>query len=297
MILSLNGIIATNKGLSYIAPLDVYTNAIGAYSLRKLRSTYTGNCIRIRRSSDSTSLDIGFNSNGSLDTASILSFIGNGTAFVSIVYDQSGNGNNATQTTASLQPLLAVGGVIYTLNNKPIIRTTTAGSTSTAYFNTPISNIQPRPISIVQVGVVYQLASNGFGNVTCILGGNNSGGLAGSRYSISVNSTTFLTNRQNSDGSVISVSNGSYNNNAYIQQGHFASTTLTNRFNGTDASTSISDTNQYSLSSNFTLMGGNVSNNAFFGNVGLFENIFYLNDKTGDRTGIELNINQYYNIY
>lgn len=278
--------------------LDTYSGATAAYSLRKLSSTYTGNAIRIRRSSDSTSLDIGFTANGGLDTTSVLSFIAGGTAFVSIIYDQSGNGNHATQTTASSQPLLAVGGVIYTLNGKPIIRTTLPGSSATrAFFNTPISNLQPRPISIIQAGVIYQLASNIYGNTTCTLGGSNSGGLGGGRYTFGVNPSNFTIYRQNTDGSAASVNNGVYNNNGYIQQGHFDSTTLTNRFNNNDTSTSITDTNQYNLSSNFTLMGGNISTNLFFGNVGLLENIFYLNNQTSNRVGIESNINSYYSIY
>jgi len=42
----------------------------GAYSLRKLRSAYTGSAIRVRRSSDSTEQDIGF-VNNELDTVSL----------------------------------------------------------------------------------------------------------------------------------------------------------------------------------------------------------------------------------
>lgn len=296
MILSLNGIIAGKGGLPLL--LDTYSGSIGAYSLRKLRTAYTGSAIRVRRSSDSASQDIGFTANGGLDTASVLSFIGDGTAFVSIIYDQSGNGNHATQTTASSQPLLAVSGIIYTLNGKPIIRTTLPEfGGAQIYFNTPISNLQPRPISIVQAGIIYRLASNIYGNVTCTLGGSNSGGLAGGRYSFGVGTSNFSVYRQNTDGSATSVNNGVYNNNGYIQQGHFDSTTITNRFNGNDVTTSVTDTNQYNLTSNFTLMGGNVSSTLFFGNVGLFENIFYLNNQTPNRVGIESNINSYYSIY
>ena len=296
MILANHGIISSGGSLPLL--LDTYSGATAAYSLRKLNTAYTGNAIRIRRSSDSTSLDIGFTANGGLDTTSVLSFIDDGTAFVSIIYDQSGNGNHATQETALSQPLLAVGGIIYTLNGKPIIRTHLPGSNGLQiYFNTPISNLQPRPISIVQAGVIYQLASNIYGNATCTLGGSNSGGFGGSRYTFGVISSNFGVYRQNTDGSDISVNNGVYNNNGYIQQGHFDSTTITNRFNGNDVSTSISDTNQYSLSSNFTLMGGNVSSTLVFGNLGLFENIFYLNNQTPNRVGIESNINSYYSIY
>jgi hypothetical protein len=42
--------------------LDTYSGAAVAYSLRKLSSTYNGSAIRVRRSSDNTEMNIGFNS-------------------------------------------------------------------------------------------------------------------------------------------------------------------------------------------------------------------------------------------
>jgi len=56
--------------------LDTYSGAAAAYSLRKLRTVYAGSAIRVRRSSDNTETDIGFNSSNGLDTTSLLSFIG-----------------------------------------------------------------------------------------------------------------------------------------------------------------------------------------------------------------------------
>jgi len=56
--------------------LDLYSGAAAAYSLRKLRNAYAGSAIRVRRSSDNTAQDIGFDANGNLDTASMLSFVG-----------------------------------------------------------------------------------------------------------------------------------------------------------------------------------------------------------------------------
>lgn len=73
-----------------------------AYSTRKLRTAYSGACLRVRRSSDSTEQDIGF-SGGKLDTAALLSFVGAGDGFVTTWYDQSGNGRDATQATAAKQ--------------------------------------------------------------------------------------------------------------------------------------------------------------------------------------------------
>ena len=92
-----------------------------AYSLRKLRTAYTGNAIRVRRSSDSAELNIGFTSSGDLDTTALLAHVGAGNGFVTTWYDQSGNGRNATQTTAGSQPQIVNSGVLQTQGGKPAI--------------------------------------------------------------------------------------------------------------------------------------------------------------------------------
>ncbi len=55
--------------------LDLYPNAAVAYSLRKLRTAYTGSAIRVRRSSDNAEQDIAFVGND-LDTQTMLDFVG-----------------------------------------------------------------------------------------------------------------------------------------------------------------------------------------------------------------------------
>ena len=88
---------------SQSALLNDYPNASAAYSLRALNSAYTDAAIRVRRSSDNTEQDIKLLYDGSLDTSSLLSFVGAGDGFVSTWYDQSGSGNNAIQATATKQ--------------------------------------------------------------------------------------------------------------------------------------------------------------------------------------------------
>jgi hypothetical protein len=56
--------------------LDLFPNAAVAYSLRKLRTAYSGSAIRVRRSSDNTEQDIGFDSSGNLDVNIIETFVG-----------------------------------------------------------------------------------------------------------------------------------------------------------------------------------------------------------------------------
>ena len=111
----------TNPTAATFSILDNYTGASVAYSLRKVRTAYTGSAIRVRRSSDNSEMDIAFNANGDLDTATLLSFVGSGDGFVARWYDQSGNNDYAYNTTAASQPRIVIGGVVTTSGGRPAI--------------------------------------------------------------------------------------------------------------------------------------------------------------------------------
>lgn len=117
MILANHGIISSSGG-SLPLLLDTYSGAIVAYSLRKLNTAYTGYAIRVRRSSDDTSQDIGFKADGTLDTTALTTFVGANNGFVSIWYDQSTNGYNLSQSTAANQLRVVYNGSLDLLNGK-----------------------------------------------------------------------------------------------------------------------------------------------------------------------------------
>ena len=117
--------------------LETYSGAAAAYSLRKLRTGYVGNAIRVRRSSDNAEQDIAFDVNGNLDTTSLLAFVGSGNGFVTTWYDQSGFNNHITQTTAGNQPQIVSSGVVKLLNNKPSIYF----DGSSTYFNSSTQTV------------------------------------------------------------------------------------------------------------------------------------------------------------
>ena len=83
-----------------------------AYSFRQLGASYAGPAIRVRRSSDNTEQDIGFTAAGAVDLAALQGFAGGGDAFLTVWYDQSGNGANVSQATTANQPQVVVGGVL-----------------------------------------------------------------------------------------------------------------------------------------------------------------------------------------
>lgn len=100
--------------------LDNYPGAAAAWSFRKLSSTYAGACCRVRRASDNAERDITFAYN-TLDTQLLSDFCVGTSGFVSVWYDQSGNGNDAVQATANAQPLIFTAGATILENGKPAI--------------------------------------------------------------------------------------------------------------------------------------------------------------------------------
>ena len=101
--------------------LNDYPGAEAAYSLRKLDRNYTGNAIRIREDSGNTETDIGFTTGGDLDTAAIASHCGANNGYVVTFYDQSGNSNDLTNSTAANQPRIYNGTTHATLGSRAAI--------------------------------------------------------------------------------------------------------------------------------------------------------------------------------
>ena len=112
----------SKSGSSFTGLLDTYTGAAAAYSVRKLSSTYTGSALRVRRVSDGTEQDIGFNASNELDTDALTTFVNGGAGFVSKWYDQSGGTTYDLSVAASGQPRIATAaGVVTTENGKPCL--------------------------------------------------------------------------------------------------------------------------------------------------------------------------------
>lgn len=141
------GLLASSQQQAAPLLLDVYPGAAAAYSLRKLRTAYTGNCIRVQRSSDNTQIDIGF-INNVLDTSTLLTFCGAGNGIILVWYDQSGFGNNLTQIqpgSLGVPPTIVNAGSLYLINGKP-----------TAFFNN-FNILQNSSINISQPNTIITL--------------------------------------------------------------------------------------------------------------------------------------------
>ena len=172
----ISGIIGRNNLL-----LDIYQNNVGgAYSLRKLRKLYIGYALRVRRSLDNTTLDIGFDVNGDLDSTTLLNFVGSYNGYVNIWYDQSINQKDGIQDNIYNQPQIVSNGQIINLGSKPSLLYDNTGYDYLAFGD--ISNIRT-------VFATIRPSSNSY---MFILGGNNN-------CSYQPGTNTWLSNTSLSD--------------------------------------------------------------------------------------------------
>ena len=101
----------TTQSTAFVGALDSYTsNLWTACGIKRLLSSYTGSLIRVRRSSDNTEQDIGYLSDGTLDTSALSAFVSSNSAYVTKLYDQSGGNNHMQQTTNGAQPRIVNAG-------------------------------------------------------------------------------------------------------------------------------------------------------------------------------------------
>jgi hypothetical protein len=258
----------------YVGLLDTYPGAAAAYSVRLLKSDYTGNAIRVRRSSDNAEQNIGFDGSGNLDTTALTSFCSGTNGFVTTWYDQSGNANNATQSTAANQPQIVSAGSIINQNSKPTIKQFSGNNLVLNTFFT-FTDAFFTLKNDAQAVINYFIESNtnsligGFFNNGTFSGINGFGGFDGTNAR-SLTGEDF--NRHLAyyrlDGSKINVS--------------------------VDNS-SLTDIGTFSPSLNVSKLLGRQSGLSLEGNAQ--EMIFYNSNQSSNRTAINTNINTYYGIY
>lgn len=291
--------ITTTTTTAGLLLLDTYSGAGVAYSLRKLKSDYAGSAIRVRRSNDNSEQDIGF-VNNQLDTASLTSFVGANSGFITRWYDQSGNAITASQSTAGNQPRIVNAGTIETQGGKPSV-----------YFDQPSSHNLVTTVNVstgtyMSTFMVTKDASSGAiynyiarigpptptGNFWCIVvqAGNAS-------FDWLQDDVIVLGTGYNSGVSPRVISNGIVFNGTYILSSIFIGSANSGIYkNGSLA------TNRILLQSD---VGAKTTDPLIIGSGGgldcynghLSEFILYKSDQTSNRSGIETNINSNYSIY
>jgi len=268
--------------------LDTYTNSLGAYSLRRLKTSYSGNAIKVRRSSDNTTQDIAFLSSGYLDTASLKTFVSTGTGYIDTWYDQSGNSYNLTQSTLSNQPIIIEsGGTVYRVESNVSIKFTSASSHYLT--NSSITASSAADAYIAQVFMSNSSSSNyipfGMSGQNFAYqhgaGANRIYAYAGNVFGEFANATTVM-------GLSETIYDGGGSTNADKLKYYLDGTGLT--------AVSYSGTVPATVSFTGLAIGKLYAVGVYFDGA-CNEFIAWMADKSADRTGIESNINTFYSLW
>lgn len=130
---------------AYVGPGDVVSGARGWWGLRAYTSSSIGsNAVRLRRDSDNAEQDFATIAGGGLDLTAISAFKGAANLFVVKLYDQTGNGNDATQATAANQPAFTLSAI----GSLPGATYNNTGSGAWLYCS-PVSSNAPVTLSTV----------------------------------------------------------------------------------------------------------------------------------------------------
>jgi len=287
------GIIGSQQVTDFIGLLDFYPNAAAAYSLRLLRVAYTGSAIRVRRT-DLEESDIGFTSTGELDTAALLAFTGTGAldnGFVTTWYDQSGNGRNATQTTAINQPQIVSSGSVITENGKAALRFD--GINDNLQYAGEVLN-QGTFIGFAVVRVAFFTGT--LPSTSAFVRIFDQSSINGGALIANSNNGNAEIFARTSAGNVILTDTTFYANQT-LYTGQILSGNSKLRINSADR---VLNSTTFTMSGNTGLnfvIGDNSPPSGQSLNGDLQEIVIYTTNQNSNINGIETNINSHYNIY
>ena len=267
-----------------------------AYSLRSI----TGGdprAVRVRRSSDNSEQDFTVSE---INSGALVSFVGSGNdGFVETWYDQSANGRDAVQATASKQPLIVESGSLNVDSfSNPTIR---FEKDSETHFISTNSNLDPNlEVSAFVVQKDEQVLNQNSGWVA-MRKSTSSGQRSAFEMGVNNNSTKFRliydpdadnTNKTNKEVTVASNGLGTTSIMSSIKT---SSGDLDGFFNGSSViDTTVTDNTD--LGSGYGITMGKHTNTGQFADGRLNELIFYLSDQTANRSAIETNLANHYGI-
>ena len=270
--------------------LDTYSGSLAAYSLRKLKTGSTQS-IRVRRSSDNSEMNIGFNSIGELDTFSLLSFVGSGNGFVTTFYDQSGSGLNMTQPTSARQPQIVSSGVLITSDGRVAIQYDGVDD----YMINFNSNFSGEDKAITTVNVVDVLTAK-YSEILSMGYSGSGSGLEFFTNFILGSGTQYYAGKRDNGGNIKTSTFGVVTTGPQLLTSYSSGATNNNRKNGSLINTF--DVNVGNITIDNISIGALVRNTiGGYSNIKSMEVIIYSTDKSSSISGIENAINSYYNLW
>jgi hypothetical protein len=234
----------------------------------------------VRRESNNDELDIYFDGQGNLDTASLEAFCAGTNGFVKVWYDQGPGGNNAEQTTTAAQPKIVSSGSIIPEGGKPALR----------FGGSPVG--LPFDNTALDIGNLSSFSVMKYSDTSgSEMGLGLSGGVANKRWYAPylVGGLFAYGYGNNPTGTSVTADDA---NNLHTM---IAGTTL----GGMEAFLNSTTVGTLTLTTGIDTTNSGIGNlnNAFYMDGFIQEVVVYDSDQSTNRTGIETNINDYYNIY
>lgn len=265
-------------------PLDQIstTSLVGAWSNRKLSTSYSGFANEVRRSSDNAASNVGF-SEMDYDAVSLTAYVGANSGFIKTWYDQSGNGRNLTQATNSNQPRIRNSGTNDLINSRLTIK---GSNTNQASLGGSIGSVSTTTLTIVVVLSVPAFVTGNRRVVSTNQSGNNDYG----------NSSTFNINQHTTNGIMVN-----QNTNLTTTLNANTPSVLTAIWNGSTLKIRINGTEVASASNTSTIIVNDID---FFGatfsygDFSISECVMYSRALNSTELGIiEGNMGAYYGIF
>jgi hypothetical protein len=187
--------------------------------------------------------NIGFTAQGNLDTAALLTFVGQESGYVQTWYDQSGFSKNLVQLVSSNQPRIVDAGVIERQNGLPAIRFV---SSNASFFQT-VSNIAMSGASTVNaVAQNINTTADGGSIVTHVLQSGSNG--LGYQLTKGLYVPQFQFAVWRTAGGGYAAYSGSYPTSPFIATGVYGGTSISLFVNGVTYSSNASISSNISTS-------------------------------------------------
>tara|TARA_R100000329_G_scaffold37892_1_gene35721 strand:+ start:212 stop:1171 length:960 start_codon:yes stop_codon:yes gene_type:complete len=288
-----------------------------AYSLRRVSSSYSGPAVQIRRASDNVEVNVNFDSDGVVSLNSTISnvteetsgsftnlttsaktlgeFVANASytdadslgstdsALVQNWYDQSGNSNDAIQSTAGSQPKIVSNGSLVTENGKPALEFTSDFFLTNNELNQSSATNHFYIVNKTQAGT----SGNNYFSESSAIDGNGSPAITqqntGDNYYLrAASSNIFLGNLTTIKG------------NQAMFTAEVSNTTSKVYFQGSELA-SVSSTGVDAITDKLYIGLRWTGADSFKGTYQEF--VLYNSDQSSNRTAIEAEINTFYSIF
>lgn len=273
--------------------LDLFPGDLGL-SFRLVRQAYSGALVRIRRSSDNAEKDFFPDANNILSLTSedgaglsLTDWITTDDGFVPKWYDQSGNTNDAVQTTALDQPKIVAAGVVILKDGDPAM----------LFDGTDFLVTGSRLITSGTFATFMVFATNDIaGSITQAVFGQHPG-------AATVGRINFMQLRNSDDSFILFFNNGT------SRLGIHTTTVTTSRFlvsalgDDSDYDLAIDGANEQVITSqsltplNIGCGVGAQNNGSNFFKGHIQEIIGYDSDESSNQSAIETDINNFYSIF